>query len=330
MDQNFLQQLQFPNRRARSAANLTSAALGHGRVVAIFDGSAESDAYAKATDYSYGVEYPDADNVIAGGGFAGVFQAPDTKSVAPQHVGQVVEAGLAQCYVRVPASTNLAIGTMLVPATIWDATNNKTLFTTAASGGTAGALEPLVDPALGVLWPAHPYARLAQALTASGSDTVQLAWVEVLPFRRPLPWQVSWNEPAPTTALTRACLLAARGPGIVLGYRAQAGDYGDTQNTLLDIEIAPYAATPDVQSIFSTTPVLAHDATNGGIFGAGVFRDGDTDGAAFSLGTGGTHGVLKAANLRVFPSRSLVALTVSQVAATSLADLRVDVFGLYF
>lgn len=311
----------YPPVRTVPGYNYGTSAITHGVCVALFDGSSQSTAMAKAIEQALGIEVPDATNCTK---IMGILEGGhDGRQVGAGETGRVVVAGLCQAKVRVPANTNLAIGTHLVPATVWDATNNVTIFGTSTAAANAGCLEPIVQ-ASALQIAANPIAVLAEALTATGSDTIQTAWVDVLPDHKPLPFQASHTQLAIAT-LTDLLMHLCQGPAIIDRVTFQALDYGDTANTLADVEISPWGTATDQQSIYSVTPVLAHDASNGVIFGATVSLAGDTD-TNVSLGTGGVAGTLKAANLRVCPSLAHVTLTIGQAASNGV-NLKTTIYG---
>jgi len=308
--------------------NKAGAAIPFGTIVSRYTGASESPDRDTARLNTFGItpvhrSYPQALGVLSG---------PRGESLADGKVGSVIRAGLARMKVRVPASLNLAVGTGLVPATVYDTTNNVVLFATSTASANPGVVEPVVWDGVAVE-PANPICYLAEALTATGSDSIQWAWVEVDEFHKPLPWAVTVMMNGTIVARTDFAIMRCLGPGIVEGVAVAAGTLGSAGDTDVSIKIAPVAdydgSTTEAKAVMSTEPIIVNDGTDNIMVGTGAAGDGDTDTTTYGLGTSGQGIVLNATKTaRQFNTKCLINMT--NTAPTAGVDLLVTVHGKYF
>lgn len=299
--------------------NNSAAAIANGSVVARDESDASTARNERAIKRINSVISPASGNV---GRLWGILQTDDGRPLREGgYPGRIVERGLALARVRVPASTNLATGTQLVMATTWNAGSGVVDY--------YGYLEPVIHG--GAIWPAaNPMAVLKEDLTASGSDTVQMAYVEVLGPHRPRPFAERYTFPgANTTGKLAVFLFPHLGPGVIEKVAAQLLTGGTGGDIVVDCKHKVIASTPVSTSVFTTPLKINNDATDGAIAGLGCDGNGDSDNG--SLGTGGTAGVYAAVNKRQFITRGLTSLDVTyNNTPAGQSDLMVVVSGLYY
>lgn len=301
-----------------------SAAIPHGSVVAAGTGATDSSRHLKAAKNITGCVLPTYANYL----IRGIAKAHDGVSIAAGGGFEVITAGIAVARVRVPQSTNLAVGTELVPATAWDSTNHRALFATSSAGANAASLEPVIISG-NIVSPANPLARLVEPLTASASaDTIQLAYVEVLPNRM-VPFNGSLDITGANTTDKTPCLFVPMGPAIITGLFAQMSNDGSAGSVAINAKNSPLLSTPDQVNVLSTAITIANDGVDLTIGGLTAGLAGDVDAAVSGLGTGGSQGVIAAAANRVMISRSMLEALLDYSSGTAQADMRVLFSGKY-
>ncbi len=319
------------------ATNFGASNMSPNRIVAAYTGSAQSNLILRGDENNIGVVVPSVTNnrllgVLCGNG-------DGTTVLEPNQHALVCRGGRAQLWVRVPANVNLAAGTGLILATVWDSTNNTIVVGTSTAGANAGCAEPVVKGAL-VLEPANPIARLLSPLTATGSDTIQLAEVDVDYNHKPLVFERTIALPGIPALAARGLMMAPRGPGIcdLFGAQLTTGGSGGGPMTF-QFHNSPTGATADTDAnMLSTAITIAQDGNDGAIAIAGVGgtasngfcgADGDTD-TNFGLGGAGLQGVLASAALRTFTDKSILTVTVGGTLNTSSNGLFATLGGVMF
>lgn len=294
-----------PWARAVGAKNVAGAAIPHGTVVARYTAATDTSASVKALNNAIGATAPSYQNYE----LIGIANAANGRSIAAGNAFEIITAGWCRARVYVPASTALAIGTDLVPASSWDATNHALVFGTAGTytaPTNPGVLEAVYmdapSSALVAIKPYNPLVRLGQAI-ASGSARVEEVWVHVYPDHKPVTMLGQYTFPgANTTTKSNIFLMAACGPGILDYAWAQLLTGGTGGNMAFSVHAHPRAASPDTsQLLFSSNGLIVNDGVDGAI--AGLSADGNGDSDNGGLGAGGTIGTLAAAQFRMFPSR---------------------------
>lgn len=296
------------------------------RDIAASDSSATADALRRRK--SHGIAVPATDNVQRLWGIvAGVNGRPAKAGAA----AQVCTGGLCQAWIDVPATTAIAEGVPLIMSTAWNTTTTPDSVTYYPYLTPLYANTPTIDTAA-VVEPANPVAYLREAI-ASGSARQVLAWVDLVPYRRPMRWSRTFNMSGTAglpIAATGLILLEAEGPGSIDRLIGQAADAGSGGGPLtVDVMISPKGATPAQLSVLSSLLTIAHDSTNLGVFGAGALYNGDTDAAAFSLGTNGLQPVFAALVNRQFNGKAMLVANVAAVN-TALVHLSVQAHGWYY
>lgn len=301
-----------------------SAAIPHGRIVAAGLGATATNRGLKSNQNVTGMMLP----TIANYWMRGIAKCHNGRSAAAGEGFEVITAGYALAAIRVPQSTDLAVGVELAPATVHDVTNNKTLFATSTAAANPGVLEPVIYNSV-IRRPRNPFARLLEALTASASaDTIQMAYVEVIP-RKPLPFEIDFSIP-PSNVVNKTINKGYPfGPALIMGMHVQAGDWGATGgSTAFQLKNCPLLGTTDAQDVFSTAITVANDADNGASAGLGATQvNGDID-SSVSLGTGGSHGVLGAVAQRLMCTQSMLQLNITYTTVTAVIDLYGRIYGI--
>lgn len=302
----------------------SSAAIAYGRVVARSLGSTETNRALAAAQNATGVKLPSISNYD----LLGIATPKNGKSAEAGAKFGVVRSGAALAAVYVPASQALSKGTLLVPATVHDATNNKTLFATSTAGANPGALEAVIYNSI-VRVPANPMARLLEDLASSSAAGVRMAYVEVLPHR-PRFFTRNIFVPGSFVQNTQLSLGLTFGPMIIHGMQVQARLWGSTGGgTTFQLVNAPLAGTADAQDIYSTAPYIANDASDAGNFGMTPYGvDGDND-TGVSLGTSGVSGTLGAVAQRLLCTQAALQLEMTYATVTAVTDLMISVHGEY-
>lgn len=318
-----------------AGTNLTSSDIAaNNRIVARWTGSTNTVARLEADENQIGVQLPDTTN----NRILGVMQLNASDQVlSPNEDAPVIRGGRARLWVKVPANVNLPKGTGLVPAMGWDSTNHVAVFGTANSATTAnvGYAEAVVKGA-GIYQPANPIAWLSKALTATASDTYQLAEVEVDYNHKPM--QFSKNLLGLFTPADSAKFLAhiPFGPCVITGVWAQALDWTGSGKAIINLTNCPLLATADETSMLSTALTLdgAGSPSDGAVLLAGCGNtnalcglDGDTD-TAVAIGTTGANGVLAAIAKRTMIANSILTCTISGTP-TNFAKMQVGIEGYY-
>lgn len=305
--------------------NYGASSIAHGSLVCIDVTGTDTDSDVQRRRRTNGVAVPASGNIHRAIGIAQ--GAAANRPLLANNPAEVCVGGLCQALIKVPASTAIAEDTWLIPSTSWDATNHVCLFN--------AQLEPLYQnlgaPAVtqGTVRPVgNPFAILRSAI-ASGSARNELAWVEVIPNRRPLWYQRRFDGAMTTAGLpiaeTKALLFDCPGPGSIECVHAQLSTNGSGGGpTTVDVRISPKLATTDELSVLSALLNLAQNASAGFVYGAGCMNTGDTDSGA---NVGATdQGTLKALASRQFCSQAIIVVTSASIN-TGAVHLAVDVEG---
>lgn len=328
-----------------AGTNLTSSDIAaNNRIVARWTGSTNTVGRLEADENQIGVQLPDTTN----NRILGVLQLNASDQVlSPNEDAPVIRGGRARLWVKVPANINLPKGTGLVPAMNWDSTNHVAYFGTSLVSSVAqnvGYAEAVVKGA-GIYQPANPIAWLSKALTATASDTFQLAEVEVDYNHKPIPLdkRIFQHTGAATndviSNLTNAFAFCPLGPFVVTGMAVQGLTAPASGKLTVQLNNCPNLATADTTAMLSTALTIdsAGSPSNGAILVAGAggsaapfALDGDTD-TAVAYGTTGSNGVLAAIGKRTLISGSILSFTISGSPGGSASALNasIDVFGYY-
>ena len=318
-----------------ACSNLASSDISAGnRIVSRWTSSTNAVGRVEADENQIGVQLP-----AVGDRLLGVLQLSGSDAVlAANEDAVVVTGGRARLWVKVPANVSLPKGTGLVPAMAWDGTNKVSYFGTSLVSSVAqnvGYAEAVIKGSA-IYQPANPIAYLSKALTATSSDTYQLAEVEVDFGHKPLAFSKNILTLATPANLTRFTAHVPMGPMVITAAWMQALDWTGTGACTLDLHNCPLGTTADPTSMFSTNPSLdsAGSPSDGAVLFSGCGNttalcalNGDTD-TTVAIGTAGTNGVLAAIGKRTLISNSILAATISGTPA-SMAQMQIGIEGYY-
>lgn len=300
----------------------TSATLAHGSVLAFDVTLTDTVALEQYRKLSKGVTTPTSGNAHRIGG---ILRALNGISTGPDQPCEMIEGGLCQALVRVPANMNLAADVDLCPVLGQPYLAPVTMATAPTT--------PLKA--------ANPLARTLQGYdnSAGSSAVTKLLWVYVIPYHQPQVRQVNIAFVGAITAsgsttydTDHQVFARALGPGALLDADLQVLVGGSAGSVTLNVGHSTVAAAPTTTSMFTTPPKLNNDQSEEAYTGSLSAGDGDTDTpGAYSAGTGGSAGVLDTLANRQFTAGELLwYLLVTESTMTGVADARITVELVYY
>jgi hypothetical protein len=316
IEQPNLSMLDAPAPLAEACMNFNSGALLQGQLVARDEAITDTDAYVQRAKRYLGAAAPASANAHR---LWGILQCNNRKTLAQNEQGSVVAGGLCQALVKVPATTAINEGSLLVPETGWDGTNHNVTF-----GYT---LVPVIINAV-VIQPPNPFAILRETI-ASGSARTVTAWVEVYPFHKPLPFCWHFSLGTAAAALADMFINAALGPGVLDTILGTPSAVPTAASLAINVYHAPLQGSVDQVAMLSTAIKMdsAGSPLVKSVMGLGYLTTGTSVG--FLLGTAGSNGVKAALLARQFGTNEVIALTTVG-AATAAVNLMCSIQGLYY